>query len=119
MNAKQEFLQVTGGKKVLCAKIVYCPNWDTTVEINLKPEYTEEEYQEFLTNLDFSYDDGYGAQYIHGTIWCDNGAWFDRYDYDGSESWEFHKYPAIPTVWGPVKVVSVDTEPDESDEVVQ
>lgn len=113
MNAKQEFLSVTEKQKVICAKVAISPHWDITTEFNLKPGYTEQEYQEFLTNLDFDYDDGYGTQHLYGIIWCDNGVWFDRHEYDGSESWESHKYPEIPTVWGPAKKIIDDSDSEE------
>jgi len=46
--------------------------------------------------VDFGYDEGYGAQYVFGYIWLTNGVWMDRGEYDGSEWWEWHKYPQIP-----------------------
>lgn len=108
MNAKQEFLRVTEKHNVLCATIMISHNWDDSTTFNLRPGYTPEQYQQFVDNLDFDYDDGYGTQHLFGTIWCDHGVWFDRHEYDGAESWEHHKYPAIPNPedWGADKVVT-------------
>jgi hypothetical protein len=110
MNAKQEFLMTTGGLHVLCAIISYYPTWGNGTTINLKVGYTEEEYQRFLKNLDFEYDNGYGTQHLFGTIWCDSGVWYDRHEYDGSECWSGNVYPAIPQEWGDEVVVEGNPE---------
>ena len=103
MNTKLEFLNLTKSNKLLCSTITlsyYDFNGSTT--FNLKPGYTPEEYNLFIKHLDFDYDDGFGSQHLFGTIWCDNGVWFDRHEYNGSECWNFHKYPIIPALeqWG-------------------
>ena len=47
-----------------------------------------------------------------GTIWCEDGVWFDRHEYDGSEYWDFHKYPTIPALeqWGADVVYAEDRQ---------
>ena len=105
-NAKQEFLTLlVPGIDVKCAKIVLDreDSWlDDEVDyerhhIALLPlDYTEEEYQQFLSDLDFNYDSGYGCQEVFGTIWCNNNTWFSRAEYDGSEWWRLNAYPEIP-----------------------
>jgi hypothetical protein len=117
MNAKQEFLNTTEHYKIICATVAISRSWYISTEFNLKPGYTEQEYQEFLTNLDFEYDSGYGGQQLFGTIWCEEGIWFDRGEYDGSEWWQFHQYPAIPSLeyWtDSVVVVAGEQEEEES-----
>ena len=42
------------------------------------------------------YDSGYGAQELFGTIVMQDGSWYTRHQYDGSESWEHHTVPKTP-----------------------
>ncbi len=65
-------------------------------KVQLTLNYTEEAFELFLQQLDFEYYSGYGAQYLHGTIWLTDGRWLTRGEYDGSEWWELHAYPDIP-----------------------
>ena len=65
-------------------------------KIQLVLNYTAEEFESFLQQLDFEYYCGYGAQYLHGTIWLTEGRWLTRGEYDGAEWWEIHVYPEIP-----------------------
>lgn len=41
------------------------------------------------------------AEIVYGllfaTVWLTEGRWLTRGDYDGSEWWDFHSYPPIPT----------------------
>lgn len=116
-NAKQEFLNVTGGnRKLLCATIMIQHDWDSNTTFNLKPGYTQQEYDEFVQNLDFMYDSGYGTQHLFGTIWFED-SWLTRHEYDGAECWELHKYPEIPALdqWGPAVDVFVE-QPDYGDD---
>ncbi len=66
--------------------------------IILKEGYTEEEYNEFLSQLDFEYDSGYGMQVLDGTIWMQDGTWIDRGEYDGSEWWVKRECPPVPQI---------------------
>jgi hypothetical protein len=101
-NAKEEFIKHVGNKIVKCASIDYSPysfrdeeeQGETTYLLPVN--YTQEEYNAFLDSLDFMYDDGYGAQQLYGTIWYVGDTWSDRYEYDGSECWQFHKCPKVP-----------------------
>jgi hypothetical protein len=49
-----------------------------------------------LDVLDVEYDDDFGTQYLDGTVWLTDGAWLQRGEYDGSEWWEYCRYPVIP-----------------------
>ena len=91
-NAKKEFLEITKNYKVIAADIAF-DNW--TNEVKLKPLYTEEDYKEFLIFLDREYDSGYGSQNLYGVIYCEDGVWIRRGEYDGSEWWEVMKYPSL------------------------
>lgn len=110
-NAKQELLGKLDtlkrlyGADIICANITYTTpesyftDGEEDVEtpaIRLKQGHTEAEFNEFLSKLDFEYDAGYGAQYVFGYVWLTNGVWMERGEYDGSEWWEWHKYPKIP-----------------------
>jgi hypothetical protein len=103
-NAKTEFLETVSTKKVLCAEITYYPNslWGEEEQpmehfiATLPVNHTEDEYEEFIDSLDFDYDSGYGGQELFGTIWMQDGTWFTRGEYDGSEWWQHHSCPEIP-----------------------
>lgn len=103
-NAKTEFLEIVGTNKVLCAEIAYTPSslWgeeDQPEEhfIAILPvNHTQDEYEKFIDRLDFDYDSGYGGQELFGIIWMQDGTWFTRGEYDGSEWWQHHSCPPIP-----------------------
>ncbi|MCU0437463.1 MAG: hypothetical protein MUC49_06065 [Raineya sp.] len=100
LNAKQELLEITKNTaKVKCASISkgYDDSNDLTKRMILKINHSEEEYQQFLNSLDFEYDDGYGTQELYGIVWLEDGTWLSRREYDGSECWEHHIMPAIPS----------------------
>jgi hypothetical protein len=91
MNAKEEFLKHTQSKTVKCARIqIEDYPW-----ANLMPEYTPEDFDAFLASINVKYNDGYGTQELCGTIWYADGTWSTRWEYDGSEGWEYHKCPEI------------------------
>lgn len=94
MNAKQEFIQHIKLRQVKCATIGMGDFGFHSV-INLKEGHTQEEFDAFIEELDFPYDNGYGGQELFGTIWYTDGTWSDRRDYDGSEWWEYHTCPEI------------------------
>ena len=112
-NAKAELiqhltaLQESKGKfiPIKCAAIRTERNdyWDdndsyiSSTPIILKEGYSVEEYKEFLEKLNFEYDNGYGLQVLHGTIWLtEEGCWYERGEYDGSEWWEYQECPKVP-----------------------
>jgi hypothetical protein len=96
MNGKTEFLDHVGDRKVKCALINFHKNWYDEKQLILPRGYTQEEYNNFLNQLDQNYDDGFGSQYIYGTIWYQDRTWSDRREYDGSEWWEHHQVPEVP-----------------------
>jgi hypothetical protein len=102
VNAKEEFLEETKHFKVIAAVI----NFGDTVE--LKPLYTKEEYEKFLSFLDREYNASYGSQTIYGTIFCEDGVWFDRGEYDGSEWWSCNKYPDLRHSFDEVDVLKYE-----------
>ena len=93
-NAKQEFLNEVETLPVKAATVQY--KYNNGYSIDLKVGYSKEDYQAFLNQLDFNYDSGYGGQELFGTIWIEDGSWFDRGEYDGSEWWRYNSMPEIP-----------------------
>lgn len=65
-------------------------------EVTLPLGYTSDEREECLRWLDFEYDDGFGGQYLDGTIWLADGTWVERLEYDGSERWRHVERPPLP-----------------------
>ena len=64
----------------------------------LKLNHSPEDQVNFLEDLNIDYDDGYGTQFLFGTVWLkhkfnDKAIWLTRWEYDGSEGWEIHKSP--------------------------
>ena len=98
MNAKEELLKLLEGKaKVKCAMIMYGDECDNVKKgIDLRVNYTEADFNNFLKQMDFNYDNGYGGQELFGTIWLVDGTWCSRGEYDGSEWWNYNQVPEIP-----------------------
>ena len=92
INAKDEYLRAVKGCKVIAASIDFQTIRDES-KFKLNPLYTKDEYDKFLNFLDFDYDNGYGGQLLYGVIFCENGIWLQRGEYDGSEWWDIFKYP--------------------------
>jgi hypothetical protein len=108
-NAKTEFLNhiaITSARgshygRVLCAIVQNGDDYGDDDEIIertfiLTTGYTQDDWNEFLSKLDFMYDSGYGSQQIFATIWYVDGTWSDRGEYDGSEWYQYHICPEIP-----------------------
>ena len=116
MNAAIEFNSfVTCKTDVICAyvrNIRHYYNNPTTIVLPLG--YTEEQYNNFMLSLDFTYDDGFGGQQLDGQIWFKDGTWADRGEYDGSEWWQYHKCPQVPTFLYP-PVTEEELPFDEAD----
>lgn len=89
-NCKMEFQAQAKVTDLKCA-IVYT-DW---MEARLMEGFSEAEYDEFLRLLDFYYDYSYGTQKVFGTIWTENGTWFERVEYDGLENWRIRVCPEI------------------------
>lgn len=102
MNAKQEFIEHTFGKEVLCAQLYTEGEYDDDyldrmkTYYNLPVDYTAIAVRDFLNSLDFDYDSGYGGQELFGFIWYKDGTWSERGEYDGSEWWVYKSCPSIP-----------------------
>ena len=122
-NAKQELLDTMGLNiaDLRCATITYNPFYDETPpkKMVLKEGYTQADLDEFISKLDFEYDGGYGSQELFGMVWFNNGYWMDRYEYDGAERWDWHKYPSIPEeLREGSSFIQPDTYPDDYDDMI-
>lgn len=98
MNAREELLRILDNAQVKCASISYGNDYpeDESIKIILKINYTKKDYIDFMSKLDFSYDNGFGGQNLFGTVWLEDGSWLERGEYDGSEWWEHKILPPIP-----------------------
>lgn len=120
MNAKEEFIEHVAGLRVLCtevkwsryedennldrkSRIKYTKPKDYHIQhgflkkhFTMRVNYSDEDYQNFIDSLDFTYNNDYGTQEISGKIWYTDGTWSERREYDGSEWWEYFKLPEIP-----------------------
>lgn len=92
MNAKKEFLDAINKYKVIAAVVNFS---DGESDFKLKPLYKKDDYDDLLKFLDREYNNGYGGQELFGIIYCEDGVWIDRGEYDGSEWWNLNKYPNL------------------------
>lgn len=96
-NTKGEFLNHVSNRAILCCQIYKRNRYGERPNyINLTTGWTTEDWQQFISDIDFEYDSGYGGQELFGTIWYVDGTWSSRGEYDGSEWWEHHQCPGIP-----------------------
>jgi|TARA_R110000737_G_scaffold289895_1_gene296432 hypothetical protein len=99
-NAKTELLEdLINMPEVKCAKILNGNDWNgkDKREIKLKVGFTTEDWADFLNNLNFDYDSGYGSQELFGTLWFNDGSWLERHEYDGAECWHHKDCPDVPS----------------------
>lgn len=98
-NCKDDFLEETNGKEILCAEVTFGKDYwgDELKKIAILPiGYSVSVMQNFLEAINYQYDSGYGLQEVYGTIWYKDGTWSERGEYDGSEWWEHKSCPTIP-----------------------
>ena len=104
MNCKEEFLDVTVGRELLCAEILY----DNIPKTILLPVgFTCADSKRFLEELDFEYNAGSSYQVVFGVIWYTDGTWSEREfdsdtqvdfyaEYNCFEYWVYKSCPKIP-----------------------
>jgi len=95
-NAKEEFLEESANKAVICALIEHEESYDNRKSYILSVGFNNDEMDLFINSLDFDYDSGFGGRRLYGTIWYKDGTWSDRREYDGLERWVYQKVPGIP-----------------------
>lgn len=98
-NAKEELLRIVNRHNldIIGAYIEFGEYYgDEDKAFNtfvLNPLYKKEDFDNFLKFMDREYNSGYGGQEIYGIVYCENGIWMDRGEYDGSEWWQVNQYP--------------------------
>jgi len=92
-NAKQEFLDIIKNYKLIAAEITFGDTYSGENKYLLKPLYNQKDYDNFLLSIDKEYNNGYGGQELFGVIFCEDGVWMQRGEYDGSEWWDIYQYP--------------------------
>lgn len=105
INAKKEFLDHVGGRAVKCAVIDFDKPADLVSDPGparksshvLAEGFDVRNLTNFLHDLNFVYENGFGTQFLEGTIWFTDGNWSDREEYAGSEWWEYRQCPEIPS----------------------
>jgi hypothetical protein len=96
-NAKIEFLNHISNRGVICASIRRGYDWDSDSTVfNLTTGWTKEDWDNFLSDLDFDYDSGYGTQNLFGTIWYEDGNYTKFRQNYKNEWYEHHVCPPIP-----------------------
>lgn len=98
-NVKEELLRhIKEGRIVKCARITRGDDWgyEDVINFNLPIGFDQDYWNRFLSELDFTYDAGYGGQELFGYVWFQDGSWLERGEYDGSEWWAYKKTPVIP-----------------------
>jgi len=97
INAKYELLSKLENYEyskndIKCFKIILTPWGIQDTNLQDKPEqFTHNSEGDLFYYLDFEYDNGYGIQLIKGVVLMNDGCWFERSEYDGSEWWELKK----------------------------
>ena len=84
--------------QIKCARVVW-NNKGTEKIIELRIDYSEKEYQQFLKELEFEFDDFFTqstGDMSTSIIFLKDDMWLDRNEYDGSTGWELNKLPEIP-----------------------
>jgi len=95
-NAFQELSSQFNVASIKAATIMLQSMSDKIFIFNLREGYTLEDLEVFLNKLkSIHYDEGYGTQYLYGTIWFNDGTWADRGEYDGFEWWQHHACPSV------------------------
>lgn len=86
--------------KIVCAKIiftfiddVYFDGYSSTKKVILKSNYSQEDYQYFLKDIDEEYYTEHDNCGIDLTIWLSDGSWIEN---DCTGNWYHRKYPEIP-----------------------
>ena len=87
MNAKQELLEELETHNKTIDNIV-------AIIVTYEPDCKHVRKIKSLEELDFNYYNGYGGQELDGYVLLDDQDWLERHEYDGSEWWEYKKYPS-------------------------
>ena len=116
MNAKEELLRImsVNGKglgDIKCAVVSLMFDYTDEYNMNiflgkniyrepnekakylvLKQGYAQDLLDDFITELDVEYFEGFGGQELFGYVMFNDESWLERHEYDGSEWWEYKKF---------------------------
>lgn len=106
MNAKEELISfcvnIVDLAGIKCARITYKKK-----RIYLKINYSKEDWQKFMNELDFEYENSYAQEELYGYVWLCDGSWLERVgEYDASDRWGHKVIPPIP------KYLQIDKKKD-------
>ena len=107
-NAKKELLDNIKNYDVIAAEITFGDECTNLNSFKLKPLYTNDDWSKFMIFLNREYNSGFGGQYLFGTIFCKNGIWLTRGEYDGSEWWKTHNYPNLREFFDETDVIKYE-----------
>ena len=96
MNARNELVRVTKHKARLKCAVITTEVFGDEITIFLPVAYNDSQYADFLDNLNFQYNSGFGVQELYGVLWHEDGTWQSRVMDKGLEWWEYHRVPDIP-----------------------
>lgn len=66
----------------------------------LKENWNAVEWCEFLTELNFNYNNYANRQFLYGFVWFKDGSWLERYFGGSFEHWVHKRTPDIPIELG-------------------
>lgn len=99
-NVKDELLEHVGSMdnvKAVQLKLEQRTTHSKSVQLfHLSEGYREGQLNNFLQDIDITYENGYGWQELFGFIWWKDGTWSSRHEYDGKEWWVHNKVPSYP-----------------------
>lgn len=102
MNFKDEILNHIGGRRVFCADIYILKDvsevgksYFTQLHIPLSIEYNNDDWDEFLKELEVNSTGWQSRDRTFGTIWYENETWSSK-GMGMSDSWVFNKMPKVP-----------------------
>lgn len=78
-------------------------------------------WNDFVTNFKtVTYDDGFGSQEVAAdlVVAFKDGSWLERYEYDGSEGWDYSKAPIKSKTPKPFKFIDVNSARSHTDNYV-
>lgn len=101
-NVKDQFIEETKDKEVMCAWIRFCRRYRWPFpRYELKPGFSQKDFEAFLSAIDFEYEPQ-PVQQLWGNIWYTDSSW-SEFEVDGKcggfEEWQYRKVPDMLEEW--------------------
>jgi len=93
INIKEEVVNSVPYDEILCAIVVYKNKWRNAFMVAEYSMPIGSPVMKFLHHIDFEHDRGLSRQEVTGTIWLNDGSWYQR---DAKDGWVYKKSPSIP-----------------------